>query len=82
MGNVTGILVDKDIYTIEQFKIIREDYIEEADGRSCTFILPYVTLQDKLSGYKFVLIATHTNGTSNQFPVSGLRKLLSAVRGI
>lgn len=77
--NVTGILINTQIYNVLNSGVLQDKYLEEADNKTKDSITPYVYLEERVTGYKFILVGIHVSGTNNQYPVSGIRHLLKVL---
>lgn len=70
--NVTAIIVDTSRLAIEDRGIVSDKYKEDANGRDCDFVMPYVRIRDLQSKQSMVIAGVHVPGADNCHPISGL----------
>lgn len=80
--NVTGILIDTYRFSIEDRGVAIEQYKEEANGRDCEFIMPYVRVKERETQKSFVIAGVHIPGVDSSFPQSGLGVLNKHIRAL
>ena len=74
--NISGIIVNTQIYKIIEHSIKKVTYIATEDNnKEKTTLYPCVKIQNIDTNYKVIIIAAHVNGCNSQYPESGLNAL-------